>query len=77
MAVELSPRVRVAGVAPGQVLWPEDYSSELREQLAARIPIPRVGTPEDVAKVVRFLSLEAPYLNGLIIPVDGGRAVRY
>jgi len=77
MAVELSPRIRVAGVAPGQVIWPPDYPEELRERIAARIPIPRVGTPEDVAKVVRFLSLDAPYLNGLIVPVDGGRAVRY
>ncbi len=77
MAVELSPRVRVLGVAPGQVCWPEDYPEQRRAQIAARIPIPRVGTPEDVAALVRFLSLEAPYLNGIIVPVDGGRSARY
>jgi NAD(P)-dependent dehydrogenase (short-subunit alcohol dehydrogenase family) len=37
----------------------------------------RVGTPEDVARLVRFVALEAPYLNGIVVDVDGGLAVRY
>jgi len=37
----------------------------------------RVGTPEDIARLVRFLTLEAPYVNGAIVPVDGGLGVRY
>lgn len=77
MAVELAPAVRTVGISPGQVAWPEDYDDALRERLARRIPQGRVGTPEDVARLVRFVALEAPYLNGTIIPVDGGLACRY
>lgn len=77
MAVELAPAVRTLGVSPGQVIWPEDYPEALRAKIAQRIPMGRVGEPEDVARLVRFLATEAPYLNGNIIDVDGGLAVRY
>jgi len=77
MAVELAPAIRTVGVAPGQVAWPEDYSPEKRKALAARIPMGRAGTPEDVARLVRFLAMEGDYLNGVIVPVDGGLHVRY
>jgi pteridine reductase len=72
LALELAPAIRTMGVAPGQVVWPEDYSQEKRDRLAARIPMKRVGTPEDVARLVRFLVREGDYLNGAIVPVDGG-----
>jgi pteridine reductase len=72
LALELAPRVRVNGVAPGTVLWPEGYGAARRRELAARIPLGRAGTPDDVAEAVRFLA-EAPYVTGAIIPVDGGR----
>lgn len=77
MAVELAPRIRTVGVSPGQVIWPDDYDDALRARLAKRIPLKRVGTPEDVATLVRFLIAEAHYLNGAIIPVDGGLSSRY
>ncbi|MEZ4319242.1 MAG: SDR family oxidoreductase [Myxococcota bacterium] len=77
MAVELAPRVRTVGVAPGQVAWPEDYSAEKRAALSRRIPMGRAGTPEDVARLVRFLAMEGHYLNGIVVPVDGGLHVRY
>ena len=77
MAVELAPTVRTVGVSPGQVIWPEDYDAETRARLAARVPLKRVGTPQDIAKMVRFLALEAPYVNGEIIAVDGGLSKRY
>lgn len=77
MAVELAPAVRTLGVSPGQVIWPEDYNDALRAKLAQRIPMKRVGEPEDCARLVRFLSREATYLNGAVIPVDGGLACRY
>lgn len=77
LAVELAPSVRAVGVSPGQVAWPPDYDDETRARIARRIPMGRVGTPEDVARLVRFLTLEAPYLNGVIVDVDGGLAVRY
>lgn len=76
-AVELAPEIRSVGISPGQVAWPEHFSAETRARLAARIPLRRVGTPEDVAKLVRFLALEAPYIHGEIIAVDGGLSSRY
>jgi len=77
MAVELAPAVRSVGIAPGHVQWPEEFDAPTRERLTRRIPMGRVGTPEDVARLVRFLALEAPYINGDIIKVDGGLGSRY
>lgn len=77
MAVELAPEVRTVGISPGQVAWPDDYPDALRETLTRRIPMGRVGDPEDVARLVRFLAVEGTYLNGVVVPVDGGLSVRY
>jgi pteridine reductase len=77
MAVELAPSVRTVGVSPGQVAWPEDYPTALRDRITSRIPMRRVGTPDDIASLVRFLAMEAPYLNGVVVDVDGGLGVRY
>jgi pteridine reductase len=76
MAAELAPAVRVNAVLPGVVAWPEDMPAERREALLARIPLQRAGTPEDVARLVRFLCTEAPFITGALIPVDGGRSIR-
>lgn len=76
LAVELAPEVRVNGVAPGAVLWPEDGKAEAAKRaLVARTPLGRVGEPADVARAVRFLILDAPYVTGQILRVDGGRAL--
>jgi pteridine reductase len=72
LALELAPAVRVNAVAPGTVLWPDSYRPARRRALAARIPLGRAGTPQDVASAVRFLA-EAPFVTGAVIPVDGGR----
>lgn len=77
MAVELAPRVRTVGVSPGQVMWPEWYPDDVRARLTKRIPMQRAGEPEDVARLVRFLAVEGHYLNGVVVPVDGGLACRY
>ncbi len=77
MAVELAPAVRTVGVSPGQVAWPPTYPQALRDKLTQRIPLHRPGAPDDVARLVRFLVREAHYLNGVIVPVDGGLACRY
>ncbi len=77
MAVELAPAVRTVGVSPGQVAWPDDYSDAKRDRLMQRIPLKRVGDPEDIARLVRFLTLEGHYLNGVVVPVDGGLSKRY
>jgi pteridine reductase len=72
LALELAPRVRVNAVAPGTVLWPDDYPAARRRALARRIPLRRVGAPADVAQAVRYLA-EAPFVTGAVLPVDGGR----
>lgn len=72
LALELAPKVRVNGVAPGTVLWPESYPAARRRALARRIPLRRAGTPGDVADAVRYLA-GAPFVTGAILPVDGGR----
>lgn len=77
MAVELAPAVRTVGVSPGQVAWPPDYPPERRAKLLKRIPMGRVGAPADVARLVRHLVTEAHYVNGAVIPVDGGLGARY
>ena len=77
MAVELAPAVRTVGIRPGQVLWPDDYGPERRERLERRIPLGRAGSPGDVARLVRFIATEGGYLNGVVVPVDGGLSVRY
>lgn len=76
LARDLAPAVRVNGVAPGVVAWPESgYESDKasQEKYIKRIPMERSGTPEEAAAVVRWLSLEATYLTGEVIRVDGGR----
>lgn len=72
LALELAPRVRVNAVAPGTVLWPEHYPVSRRKELTRRIPLGRSGTPDDVARAVRYLA-EAPFVTGTVLPVDGGR----
>ncbi|RLS87972.1 MAG: SDR family oxidoreductase [Planctomycetota bacterium] len=76
LAVELAPKVRVHCVAPGVVMWPEDFSEEGKRAILARTPLGRAGTPEEVARLVRFLVMEATYLTGSTIAIDGGRALR-
>ncbi len=76
LARELAPRVRVNAVAPGAILWPERPLSEAdRAQILDRIALKRQGRPEDVARAVRFLILEADYTTGQVLAVDGGRSL--
>jgi pteridine reductase len=74
LALELAPEVRVNAVAPGTVLPPPDYSEQQREQLAAQVPLARLGDPNDIARAVRFLA-ESPFVTGHELVVDGGRTV--
>lgn len=76
MARELAPKVRVNGVAPGVVAWPEqgrESDAASQEAYLSRVPLKRAGTPEDAAEVVRWLALDAHYVTGEIVRVDGGR----
>lgn len=76
LALELAPKVRVNGVAPGAIAWPEDgqFAPGERERIVATTPLGRTGTPEDIAQAVHFLAC-APFVTGQIIAVDGGRSI--
>lgn len=75
LAKALAPTVLVNAVAPGTVLFPENYSDEEKEKARSAIPLGREGTPEDVARTVIFLA-ESDFITGAVIPVDGGRLVK-
>jgi pteridine reductase len=78
LARELGPEVRVNGVSPGAILWPEDegWSDALaRQRIVNTTLLKRTGEPDDIARTVRFLVEDAPYITGQVIAVDGGRSV--
>ncbi len=76
LARELGPEVRVNGIAPGAILWPESGKAYADQaELVARTPLKRVGSPEDVAAAVLFLLRDAMFTTGQILKVDGGRAL--
>jgi pteridine reductase len=76
LARELGPDIRVNGIAPGPVLWPEEGMDEsLKREIIAKTALKRQGTPQDVARAVLFLAKDAPYVTGQIIAVDGGRSI--
>ena len=76
LALELAPQVRVNGVAPGAIAWPEDgqLETEERQRILKTTPLGRIGSPEDIAQAVHFLAC-APYVTGQILAVDGGRSI--
>ncbi|HVJ31273.1 MAG TPA: pteridine reductase [Gammaproteobacteria bacterium] len=76
LAKDLGPDVRVNGVSPGAILWPDEGMSDgLRAAIIKQTALKRAGTPEDIAGAVLFLVRDAPYVTGQIIAVDGGRSV--
>lgn len=78
LARELAPTIRVNGIAPGAILWPSDGAPPLAEQdkaaILGQIPLQRLGDPTDIAGTLLFL-LQAPYITGQIVTVDGGRSL--
>jgi len=77
LARELAPEVRVNGVAPGAIVWPEDGSWDdlTRQRIVSHTLLRRTGEPDDIARAVYYLIAEAPYVTGQIIAVDGGRSI--
>ena len=80
LALELAPEVRVNAVSPGPITWPEghaaaDFSHEVRHAIIDHTLLRREGTPSDIARTVRFLIFDAPYVTGQVINVDGGRSI--
>lgn len=75
LARDLGPQVRVNGIAPGAILWPEgDANADQQEAIVRRTPLGRAGDPEDIVRTALFLSTQAPFITGQIIAVDGGRS---
>ena len=75
LARELAPEIRVNGVSPGAILWPEyvgGVSEEEKQATIAQTALGRLGTPEDIAQAVLFLARDASYVTGQVIAVDGG-----
>ena len=76
LARELGPEIRVNGVAPGAILWPaSEMDAEIQASIIERTALKRQGKPQDIARTVRFLVMEADYITGQVIPVDGGRSL--
>jgi pteridine reductase len=74
LAKELGPNVRVNSVAPGAILWPEHESDDEEKQnsVLGKVPMGRLGSEDDIAQTVYFLAVEATYVTGQTIAVDGG-----
>ena len=75
LAKELAPDVRVNGVSPGVILWPENLQAESQRQIIEKIPLQRKGSPADIAETVLFLSEKGRYITGQVIAVDGGKGL--
>jgi pteridine reductase len=87
LALELAPEVRVNGVSPGAILWPEavvegragsEYNAfppGERERITGQTPLRRTGTPEDIAGAVKYLLFDAAFVTGQVLAVDGGRSI--
>jgi pteridine reductase len=78
LARELGPEIRVNGVAPGSILWPEGgMAKEEKKEILGRTALKRLGNPEDIARTILFLIQDADYITGQIIAVDGGRTAQH
>ena len=76
LAWELGPTVRVNGVSPGAILWPEGGMADADKQaILNRTALGRAGAASDIASAVAYLALDAPYVTGQILAVDGGRSL--
>ncbi len=74
LALELAPEIRVNGVAPGAIIWADNEEKKTREETIAKIPLQKIGDPNDIAEAVLFLA-ESNYITGQTLNVDGGRSI--
>lgn len=76
LAKDMAPEVRVNGVAPGAIIWPENGMTEtVQQEIVRQIPLNHAGSPDDVADCVLYLARDAAYVTGQIVAVDGGRSL--
>jgi pteridine reductase len=79
LARELAPEVRVNGIAPGPIAWPEDdpnFDEVSRQRIVSHTMLKHAGDPNDIALAVRFFAKDAPFVTGQILAVDGGRSAK-
>jgi len=74
LSVEFAPKVRVNAIAPGVISFPQGYDDDKKKRILDRVPLKRKGAESDVVKALSYL-LDAPYVTGQILTVDGGRSV--
>lgn len=76
LAKDLAPEIRVNGVSPGAIMWPEaGLSDAAKQNILDQVPLGRVGDADDIAGCVLYLVRNASYVTGQIIAVDGGRSI--
>jgi pteridine reductase len=76
LARELGPEVRVNGIAPGPVLWPEGgLDASVKDEIIEKTALKRAGSAGDIARTACFFAIDAPYVTGQVIAVDGGRSI--
>ena len=76
LARELGPEVRVNGIAPGPILWPENgINEQVKQEIISKTLLKRSGEPEDIVRTALFFAKDAPYVTGQVLAVDGGRSV--
>lgn len=76
LAKDLAPDVRVNGVSPGAILWPEDgMNDDIKASILEQVPLGRHGEPDDIANAIVFLVHDATYVTGQVIAIDGGRSI--
>jgi pteridine reductase len=79
LARELAPEVRVNGIAPGPVMWPDgdaNFDEVSRQRIISHTMLKRAGDPHDIALAVRFFAMDTHYVTGQILAVDGGRSAK-
>lgn len=77
-AKDLAPDIRVNGVSPGAILWPEGDAAvdpDHQQAILEKTPLARTGNPDDIAGTIAFLICDAPFITGQVLPVDGGRSL--
>jgi len=76
LAKELGPRIRVNAIAPGAILWPEaQMASATQDKILSEIVLGRPGSPEDIVGAALYFMLQAPYVTGQTLAIDGGRSL--
>src|ERR1044071_666345 len=78
LAKELGPEVRVNGISPGPVMWAEGQGDpRQRDKIIERTILKRMGDPSDIARTALFFAVDAPFVTGQVLAVDGGRSVAW